>query len=182
MNNYRDRLAGALGGVSDADINAVTTVLSDARSKGARVWIVGNGGSATTADHFATDLSRCTDATGVPVRAMSLCSNQGILTATANDFGYEYIFIRQLQILGSAGDILIAISASGASPSIVDAILWAKENSIRSVAFTGFKGGPARAHADLSVHVPSVMGDYGVVEDVHLTICHMVAEALLPTS
>lgn len=178
MANYRERLAKALGSLADPDVKAVTSILSDARSTGARVWIIGNGGSATTADHFATDLMRCSDATGAPVRATSLCSNQGIVTATANDLGYEHVFTRQLQMFASTGDILVSISASGNSPNIVGAMKWAKTTSVLTVALTGFNGGAARALADVSVHVASAVGDYGVVEDIHLTICHMVTENL----
>lgn len=178
MKSYRERLAKALGSVADSDVNVVTSILSEARSSGARVWLVGNGGSATTADHLATDLLRCTDASGIPLRATSLCSNQGIVTATANDWGYEYVFTRQLQVLASSGDILISISASGNSPNVVEAMKWAKTTSIVTVGLTGFDGGAVRTLADVSVHVSSAMGDYGVVEDVHLTICHMVAESL----
>lgn len=178
MKEYRERLSSALGSVNDSDVISVTSILSDARSTGARVWLIGNGGSATTADHLATDFSRCSDATGAPLRAVSLCSNNGIVTATANDFGFEHIFTRQLQMLASAGDILISISASGNSPNILDAISWSKLNSIFTIAFTGFDGGTARTLADLSVHVETAIGDYGVSEDVHLTICHMISENL----
>ena len=106
---------------------------------------------------------------------MSLCSNQGIVTATAHDLGFEYVFTRQLQILASSGNILVSISASGNSPNIAAAIKWAKASSIFTVALTGFDGGAARTLADVSVHVVSAFGDYGVVKDIHLTICHMVA-------
>ena len=178
MHQYRDRLSVAITSVADSEILAVARILSETRMTGSRVWIIGNGGSATTADHFATDLLRCADATGAPLRAVSLCSNQGIVTATANDFGFENIFVRQLQSLAAAGDVLISISASGNSPSIVDAIKWAQDHSILTLALTGFDGGSARRLADLSIHVESALGDYGVCEDVHLSICHMISEIL----
>lgn len=76
----------------------------------------------------------------------------------------------------SPGDVLMSISASGNYPSTVNAIDWAKESSALAIAINGFDGGAARTLADISVHVESAIGDYGVVEDVHLTICHMVAE------
>ena len=175
---YRLRLGAALESVGDSAIAAFTSILYDARASRQRIWIIGNGGSATTADHFATDLMRCADGSGTPLRASSLCSNLGIVTATANDLGYEHIFTQQLQMLASAGDILVSISASGNSSNILDAMKWAKENSIVTVALTGFSGGSARTLADASVHVMTANGDYGVVEDVHLTICHMVSESL----
>jgi len=178
MNDYWQRLKNALGSVDDFAIEALTGKVADARSSGVRLWLIGNGGSATTADHFATDLLRCTDINGAPVRATSLCSNQGVITATANDFEYQHVFTRQLQTFASAGDVLVSISASGNSPNIVDAVKWSKAHSIFTVALTGFDGGTLRTLADLSVHVASAVGDYGVVEDIHLSICHVVAENL----
>lgn len=178
MNGYRDRLVQALGTIDEGAIEWVVSILAEARSSGARLWIIGNGGSATTADHFATDLLRCTDASGTPIRAISLCSNQGIVTATANDYGYEHVFTRQLRMAASPEDILLSLSASGNSPNILAAIRWAKENSVLTIALTGFDGGAASTLADVSVHVESAVNDYGVVEDVHLAICHMISEHL----
>ena len=178
LHDYRPRLDAALDYLTPTVIRSFTMVIEDARSRGARLWLVGNGGSAMTADHFATDLLRCADATGRPVRATSLCSNVGVITATSNDHGYEYIFSRQMEMVAVSGDVLIAISASGNSPNIVSAINWASANSLFTVGLTGFDGGTARELADVSVHVESAHGDYGVVEDAHLAACHMVAESL----
>jgi len=177
-NSYRVRLNAALDSLSEQAVVEFGAALSRARVGKNRLWIVGNGGSATTADHFATDLLRCSDTEGRPLHAMSLCSNTGILTATSNDLGYENVFSRQLGSVASNGDLLLAISASGNSSSIVSAINWAIQHNVFTIGLTGFDGGAVRNLVDISVHVASASGDYGVVEDVHLTICHMVAESL----
>ena len=178
QDRYRGRLDIALDSLTEAIVGEISTIFVSARLSGDRIWLIGNGGSATTADHFATDLLRCSDKEGRPVRATSLCSNLGVITATSNDLGYEHIFTRQLEILASPGDVLVAISASGNSPNVIAAINWAKQKSLVTIGLTGFDGGAARALVDVSVHVESAKGDYGVVEDAHLVACHMVAEAL----
>ncbi len=177
-NRYRGRLDFALDSLTEVTVGEITTIFVRARLSGDRIWLIGNGGSATTADHFATDLLCCSDRQGRPVRATSLCSNVGVITATSNDLGYEHIFTRQLGMLASPGDVSVAISASGNSPNIIAAINWAKQNSLITIGLTGFDGGAARALVDVSAHVESAKGDYGVVEDAHLVACHMVAEAL----
>ena len=177
QDRYRGRLDIALDSLTEAIVGEISTIFVSARLSGDRIWLIGNGGSATTADHFATDLLRFSGKEGRPVRATSLGSNVGVITATSHDLGYEQIFTRQLEILASPGDVWGAISATGNSPNIIAAINWARQNSLVAVGLTGFDGGAARALVDVSVHVESAKGDYGV-EDAHLVACHMVAEAL----
>jgi len=131
-----------------------------------------------TVSHFATDLLRCADPDGRPVRATSLCANMGVISAISNDYGYEQIFSRQLQMGAQPGDVLVIITATGNSPNLVEAMEWARENSVSTIGLTGFDGGLVRQLADLSIHVISKNGDYGVVEDAHMAACHMVAEFL----
>jgi D-sedoheptulose 7-phosphate isomerase len=105
----------------------------------------------------------------------------GVISAISNDFGYEQIFSRQLEMLAQPGDVLVVITASGNSPNLVLALEWARAKSVSTIGLTGFDGGIVRQLADLSVHVISENGDYGVVEDAHLVACHMVAESLRAT-
>jgi D-sedoheptulose 7-phosphate isomerase len=145
------------------------------------VYLAGNGGSAATAEHFAVDLG-----VGAHIRkkkkvvnAISLSSNSAILTALGNDVSFEDIFSMQLEIHnpGSA-DLVIVISASGDSPNILRLLETAKKYGVKTCAITGFEGGKAKNIADVSIHVPTNFGEYGIVEDLHLAICHAVAEAL----
>jgi len=176
--DYQIRLRRALDSLTSTLIDEFSAVIGAARNRGSQVWLAGNGGSAMTASHFATDLLRCADLDGRPVRATSLCANMGVISAISNDFGYEQIFSRQLQMGAQPGDVLVIITASGNSPNLVEAMEWARKKSVSTIGLTGFDGGLVRQLADLSVHVTSKNGDYGVVEDAHLAACHMVAESL----
>jgi D-sedoheptulose 7-phosphate isomerase len=153
--------------------------LTDARDHGRNVFFIGNGGSASTAGHFANDLSMGTRSWTKPLRATSLCDNVSIITALGNDFSYAEIFVRQLQIHMRRGDVVVAISASGNSPNVVRAIEFANSNQGISVGITGFDGGQLAKLARIVVHVPTNAGEYGPAEDVHLILDHLVTAFLV---
>jgi len=139
------------------------------------VFTLGNGGSASTASHMAADLAKNTiGANMTRFRVMSLNDNQAMLTALANDLGYEHVFREQLQNLIRAGDLLIAISASGNSPNVLNAIRYARRQSAEVVGMLGFEGGEAAGLVDVAIVVPSE--HYGVIEDVHLVINHILVD------
>jgi D-sedoheptulose 7-phosphate isomerase len=140
-----------------------------------QVFTVGNGGSASTASHMAADLGKNTIGPNMRrFRILSLNDNAAIVTALANDIGYEHIFSEQLVNLIQPGDLLVAISGSGNSPNVVRAMTYAREQCAEVVAVLGFDGGRAAALADLAVIVPS--DHYGIVEDVHLIINHILVD------
>lgn len=140
------------------------------------LFIAGNGGSAATASHMATDLGVGSIRRANPIRALSLCENTSVLTAISNDINYEEVFATQLDLMAKPGDILITFSASGNSKNILKAIIKAKSMGVHTVAITGFDGGEAKVVADASIHVETRIGSYGIVEDVHSTISHMLTE------
>lgn len=131
------------------------------------VFVCGNGGSSATAEHFTNDLF------SKGIRAICLNSNTSIMTMIANDFGYEYVFSRQIELLANADDLLIVFSGSGNSKNIVEALDLAP---CRTFAILGMNGGEAFLSADESIVVES--DEYGEVEDLHLQIVHAVKEAL----
>jgi D-sedoheptulose 7-phosphate isomerase len=140
-----------------------------------QVFTLGNGGSASTASHIAADLAKNTILANMHrFRISSLNDNAAILTALANDLGYENVFSEQLQNLIRAGDLLIAVSGSGNSPNVVKAVRYAQSQCAEVVGILGFDGGQAAQLADLAIIVPS--HNYGVVEDVHLIINHILVE------
>ena len=139
------------------------------------IYVIGNGGSSALASHFATDLGSGSVLRGQDFPVVSLVDNSPIITAAANDFGFEQIFARQLVNLGNKKDLLIAISSSGNSTNLVEAILQAKKIGMKSVAITGFDGGKISSLADVSVHIRSEIGEYGQVEDVHSIILHAIS-------
>lgn len=163
----------------DADqIAAFAAALLDARERGARIFFIGNGGSAATASHFANDVAIGSRAWEKPFRAASLTDNVAVLTALANDYGYEQIFVRQLQALMAPGDVVVAISASGNSPNVVKAIEYANAAGATTIALTAFDGGELRRIARLGVHVPTARGEYGPAEDAHMIVDHLIGAYL----
>jgi D-sedoheptulose 7-phosphate isomerase len=175
---YLSHVAEVLGRIDSTAIGAFITALLDARERNARILFLGNGGSAATAGHFANDLTIGTKSWNRPFRALSLTDNVAVVTAVANDYGYEQIFVRQLQTLCEPKDLVVLISASGNSPNIVAAARWAQENGVLTVALTGFDGGRLAGLARISVCVPTEIGEYGPVEDGHMAIDHLVAAYL----
>ncbi len=158
-------------------IDELTEMLGKARQSHQQVFIMGNGGSASTASHFVADLAKNTRVEGWPsFRVIGLTDNMAILSAYANDEGYENVFANQLANLVRPGDIVIAISASGNSPNVLRGIELANRVSARTVGFTGFDGGKLGSMADLHIHVPSRCIEH--VEDVHLMIEHLVCKTL----
>lgn len=176
---YLNYLSSVLAGMDRGEIGAFIDTLLDARERGATIFFIGNGGSAATSSHFANDIAIGTNSYDKPFRALALTDNNAIITAIGNDFGYEDIFVRQLQVLGKPGDIVVAISASGNSPNLLRALEWAKGADIRSVAITAFDGGKMKPLADQGIHVATGMKEYGPAEDAHMVIDHLVGAYLM---
>ena len=177
MKLYVDRLMNSIKFVSDETLSVYLDLLVEVFNRRAQIFIVGNGGSAATASHFATDLNKIKNINGLPGRAISLCDNSSLITAYANDISFGAIFKEQLKNLANSKDILIAISASGKSKNIIEAINYAKQNGIYSVGLVGFDAGNMSI-CDLVIHTKSQIGDYGPTEDAHSIICHYIAENL----
>jgi D-sedoheptulose 7-phosphate isomerase len=176
---YLGYLTTVLENIDTNAIGEFINVLLAARSRGATIFFIGNGGSAATASHFANDLSIGTNAYKKPFRALSLTDNLAIITAIGNDFGYEEIFVRQLMVLGREGDVLVGISASGNSPNLIRAFDHAKTIGIQTVAITAFDGGKMKNIADHLVHIPTGQKEYGPAEDAHMILDHLIGAYLM---
>jgi len=113
-----------------------------------------------------------------PFRVMSLTDNAAVLTAIANDYSYDEIFTQQLRVLMEEGDVVVAISVSGNSPNVVQAVEYGNERGAHTIALTGFDGGRLHECASLVVHVPTSVGEYGPAEDVHMILDHLVGSFL----
>lgn len=177
--SYKNKLITVIQNVSDKEIAAFIEVLLNARKHGSMVYFIGNGGSASTASHFVNDLSIGTKSLKNPFCAISLCDNQSVLTAISNDYGYDYVFSHQLAVLLKENDVLVTISASGNSPNIIKALAVAKEKGAVTVGLTGFNGGKVKNLVDVSVHVPTEQGEYGLSEDAHMMLDHLVTTYLM---
>lgn len=172
---YLSYLSHVFAGIDRDAIAAFIDVLERARANGTTVFFCGNGGSAATASHFQNDLTRWrTD----PMKVISLTDNVAVITALGNDYGYDRIFVMQLEPLLAKGDVVVAISASGNSPNVVQAIEFANERKATSVGLTGFDGGQLGELCEIHVHVPSASGEYGPVEDAHMVLDHLVMSYL----
>lgn len=157
-------------------IEDVANLIIEKSKSGNTVYLIGNGGSATTASHFASDLSHSSLVGRQPlVRAVSLAENIALLTALGNDRGYDEIFSYQIETLFNPGDILIAISASGNSPNILKAVETAKKKGGLTVGLVGFDGGKLAHVCDYVITVATAGGEYGPVEDLHLFLDHMIS-------
>ena len=168
--------------LSELDLSSIEKfigLLLSARKEGKNVYFIGNGGSAATASHFANDLAIGTRSKKLPFKVMSLTDNSSVITAIGNDYGYEQVFVKQLEACLGSGDLLVAISASGNSPNILKAVEYTKENNGITIGLTGFDGGELKKIVDHVIHVPTVKGDYGPVEDVHMILDHVVGNYLM---
>jgi D-sedoheptulose 7-phosphate isomerase len=172
---YLERLIATLEAMPVDAIERLSEMLYRAYTDGKQVFLLGNGGSASTASHMAADLGKNTIGPNMRrFRIMSLNDNIPLLTALSNDVGYENVFAEQLQNLIQPGDMLIAISGSGNSPNVLRAMEYAQSRSAETVAMLGFGGGKAAQLADLVLLIES--DDYGVVEDAHLIVNHILVE------
>jgi D-sedoheptulose 7-phosphate isomerase len=162
------------------DIEVVTSRLLECIRNNNSVWLIGNGGSASTAEHFETDLSfaRSNDLQ-VKIKVSSLTSNSALISAIANDLGYENIFSHQLKRKAVKGDLCLMISASGNSKNLIRAAKIARQMGLQTVGLLGFDGGVLASELDFSIIVKTEIGKYGPVEDAHLAICHAISKDLL---
>jgi phosphoheptose isomerase len=138
------------------------------------IYTIGNGASASIAQHWACDYTKGCKKGGLRPRVISLAANIPLMTAISNDISYDDVYSFQLDALGQEGDVLVAISSSGNSPNVVKAIETAKSLKMKTIALTGFDGGKARELADISLHVD--INEYEAAEDVHQAIMHMIAK------
>jgi len=178
VSSYLDEIRRCLDALPAAEVSRFVAAVERAYLDDRQVYVIGNGGSAATASHMACDLAKNVypPASVMAVRRFrvtSLTDNVALITALANDCGYDRIFSEQLNNLLQKDDLLIAISASGNSPNILDAIALARERGARTAALLGFDGGRAKALVDIALVVGS--DDYGHVEDLHLVLNHLVA-------
>jgi D-sedoheptulose 7-phosphate isomerase len=175
--SYISEMARALGQIDVTATERFAEIIFNAWRDNRHVYVFGNGGSAYTSSHFVTDLVKTASVEGKKrVHAISLVDNIGLTTALANDISYEESFRFPLSSYASSGDIAIGISCSGNSPNLLRACEWARENGLTVIALTGFSGGKVKNLAHLHINVPSE--NYGVIEDLHLSIAHIIAQGL----
>lgn len=172
---YFSELVETTDTIDLVEVERAAATLLQAYDRGAVVFACGNGGSASIANHLQCDhLKGVRVGTELRPRVTSLSNNVELMTAIANDISYEEVFVYQLQSQARPGDVLVAISSSGQSPNIVQALEWSRANGLHTIALTGFSGGRARRSTEISIHVQSA--NYGVIEDSHQATMHLLAQ------
>jgi D-sedoheptulose 7-phosphate isomerase len=168
-----------LASISVTEVTGLINAIESVKISKRVVYLAGNGGSASTASHFATDIGVGSLRRNNPVRVVSLCDNSSVMTALSNDISFDAIFSDQLLLLGQPGDLLIVISASGNSNNLINAVHTANKIGMLVYSLTGFDGGALKKLSNgKNVHVQSKIGAYGLVEDAHLAICHVITECI----
>lgn len=153
-------------------VNAIAQLWIEALAQGNKVIFCGNGGSAADSQHLAAELMGRYKFDRAPMPAISLTVDTSALTAIGNDYGYEKVFSRPLKGIGKKGDVIVGISTSGNSKNIIDAFKTAKEKGIKTVAFTGEKGGEMKEIADICLNVPS--NTTNNIQEMHIACGHMI--------
>jgi D-sedoheptulose 7-phosphate isomerase len=177
ISSFLTALAEASLAVSTDALREAADLLLDAQANGRRVYVMGNGGSASTATHLVCDLVKTAHVPGHrPLRAHSLTDNPALVTAIGNDLSFDESFSHQIGALVDPDDVVIAISASGKSSNIIAGLVAATAIGAHTIGFLGFDGGPARDLVDIEIHVP--WHDYGIVESVHLGVVHALTLAI----
>ena len=177
--DYLIRLQKEISAIAAEDMQRWSDAVFQCWEKERFVFIIGNGGSGTTASHMSEDLGKSSlpesvlmDDSRKRLKVLSLTDNAGWIMAVGNDLDYSQIFQQQLMNYGSEGDLLIAISGSGNSPNIVNAVEWANRHGLKTFGLTGYSGGKLKAIQQDGLHV--ALDDMGMVESIHLCLFHWV--------
>lgn len=170
-----DSLAALKAASEDPDFIAVIGRVAEAMAKsiagGGKILLCGNGGSAADAQHIAGELLSRFEKDRAPWPAIALTTDSSVMTAIGNDYGYEYVFERQVRGLGAAGDVLIAISTSGRSPNVVRALDAARARKLVTIGFTGANGRDMESRCDVLLRAPS--DKTPVIQQIHITAAHI---------
>lgn len=177
IKNYLELLQDTISRLNSAEIDNFLDVLMNAYNNGATIFIFGNGGSAATASHFATDLNK-----GISFglekrfRVMALTDNFSTVSAYSNDTSYDDVFVEQMKNFIKPGDLVIGISGSGNSKNVIKAIEYAKSSGNTTVGITGYDGGKLRQIANHSVNAN--INDMQISEDIHMILGHLTMKVL----
>ncbi len=177
INAYYEKLKENIDKIDRGEINKAMEALKEARDNKHYIFIMGNGGSASTASHFTGDFNK-----GLSLnrekrfRFVCLNDNPATVLSLANDVAYEAIFVEQLKNFLSEGDVVMAISGSGNSKNVINAVEYAKERGNTVIGLTGYNGGKLMGLSDIKLHVP--VDDMQIVEDLHMVFDHLMMSIL----
>ena len=175
LSGYMTEIQRGFESIDVVNLESIVDVLDSAIKDNRTIFTCGNGGSSSIAEHFVCDfLKGASTQTSIQPVIHSLSSNTPTITAVANDISYDDIFSYQLEKYGKEEDVLLCVSSSGNSSNIIKGLSMAKSKNIKTISFVGFVGGNAMDISDYCIHIPS--SNYGIVEDVHHSLMHMLAQ------
>ena len=175
---YRSELHQTIDSIDSALVSQAIEWFKTAREQGNTIFVAGNGGSASTASHFACDMVKgASFQRDSRFRIMALTDSLPTMTAYSNDVSYDIVFLEQLKNFAKPGDVYMAISGSGNSPNVIRAMEYANASGCKTLALTGRDGGKLGAQAQLNIQVPTP--HMGRIEDAHMIICHMIAYSFM---
>ena len=175
---YKDELLKAIESIDVEKVGQAIAMLARARDEGRRIFVCGNGGSASTASHFATDLVKGASYGRTPrFRILALTDSLPTITAYSNDVSYECIFVEQLKNFAEPGDVVIGISSSGNSPNVLRAVEYGNSIGCRTIALSGRDGGHLGPLAQLNIQIAH--GHTGRIEDLHMVVLHMIGYSFM---
>ncbi len=178
LQNYIKEQINVIETIPVGEVTEIIEKFINANLNKKQIFVFGNGGSASNASHFITDLAKsASDASKNRFKCISLNECTSLITAIANDYAYEDVFVKQLENLANPEDLVLTMSVSGSSPNLVKAMKWANEKGLYTIALVGGKKGTISNMADKVIVIDST--HYGVVEDLHMMICHMIAYAFI---
>ena len=176
--NYIEAEKAALDSIPIEKVESIILKLKEAHAEGRQIFLFGNGGSASNASHFATDLGKgSSDVLIKRFKVLSLNDNVSWMSAIGNDYSYEDVYLRQLENYGQAGDIALTMSVSGSSPNLVKAFEWANANGLHTIALVGGKRGKLAELANETIVIDDT--HYGRAEDCQMGIAHMLCYAFM---
>jgi D-sedoheptulose 7-phosphate isomerase len=171
---YKDELLHAIQTIDVEKVGQAIEILAQARAEGRRIFVCGNGGSASTASHFATDMVKgASFGRTARFRILALTDSLPTITAYSNDVSYECVFVEQLKNFAEPGDVVIGISSSGNSPNVLRAVEYGNSKGCRTIALTGREGGRLGPLAQLDIRIGH--RHTGRIEDLHMVVMHMIA-------
>ncbi len=178
LDTYREQLQRTIASLDLDAVHQAVRILRDVRERDRHIFVCGNGGSAATASHFATDIVKGASFQHEKrFRILALTDSASTMTAYANDVSYDAVFAEQLRNFAGPGDVLVAISGSGNSPNVLRAVETAKEFGCATIGITGRDGGKLRSMVELNIHASEP--HMGRVEDAHMIVCHMIAYSFM---
>lgn len=172
--NHQDTIHDGFDTIDLDKLSQAADIITSCIFENRAIYTIGNGASASIAQHWACDYFKGCSGKGYNPRVISLAANIPLMTAISNDISYDDVYSFQIERLGNPGDCLIAISSSGNSPNVVKAIQVANDVGVRTVALTGFSGGKAKELAEVCIHAN--VNEYEATEDIHQAIMHTIAK------